>query len=163
MKRDVTLLIWIGCLLYTGCSRRSDEELWMKIEQAKSSKNWDSTLQVSKVLLKEYPQSRYAGWAQFGVAESYRFKSQPREALDNYKIFYNNYPDMQPSAVSLFLIGYIYNNDLQLQDSAKVYYNLFLEKYPNHDLAPSVKGELETLGKDPAQILDEKQKKLATK
>ncbi len=145
-------------MLFFSCAQLSDEELWIKIEQAKANNNWDSTMQVSLRILKEYPNGQYGGWAQFALAESYRFKNQPREALDNYKLFYEQHPDMQPSALSLFLTGYIYNNNLQVYDSAKIFYEQFLLKYPNHDLAPTVKFELASLGKSPQDALNEKER-----
>lgn len=137
-----------------GCSSLSDEELWKKVEQAKANRNWDSTIQVSQRILKEYPEGRYGSWARFALAESYRFKNQPREALDNYKIFIERYPEMQPGALSLFLIGYIYANNLQMYDSAKFYYERFLITYPGHELIPSVKLEIESLGKSPSEVLE---------
>lgn len=136
----------------------TDEELWLKVESAKANSNWDSTKQVCERILQEYPNGNYASWARFGLAESYRFKNQPREALNNYRIFYDQHSDKQPAALSLFLIGYIYNNNLQIHDSAKVFYQQFLQKFPLHDLAPTVKFELETLGLTPQEALDSKQK-----
>jgi TolA-binding protein len=111
------------------------------------------------MILKEYPKGRYASWAQFGLAESYRFKNAPREALNHYKVFYEKFPDMQPSALSLFMIGYIYNNNLQVYDSAKYFYQQFLSRFPRHDLAPTVKFELSTIGKTPEEVLMEQQKR----
>ena len=152
MKTVVPFLLF----LLGSCGSFTDEELWIKIEHAKSNKNWDSTLQVSQRLITDYPRGRYSSWARFAIAESYRFKNQPREAVDNYKLFYTQYPDMQPSALSLFLTGYIYSNQLQMFDSAKVFYELFLQKFPKHELAPSVTFELESLGKSPQETLNER-------
>jgi TolA-binding protein len=143
----------LSLLMIGGCSL-SDEELWRRVELAKENNNWDSTMAVSRRILDEFPSGRYAGWARFAIAESHRFKEQPREALDNYKIFIRQYPDMQPAAVSLFLVGYIYSNNLQMKDSAKFFFDEFLVKYPSHELAPSVKLELESLGKSPHETLN---------
>lgn len=148
-------LSMITILFISGCSL-SEEELWLKVEAAKENSNWDSTLTVSQLLLEEYPQGRFAGWARFAVAESHRFKNQPREALDNYKMFIETYPDLQPAAVSLFLVGYLYHNNLQNVDSARYYFEQFLQKYPSHDLAPSVRMEVEMLGKTPQEALNER-------
>lgn len=153
------LFFVIVAALSSSCSKLTDEELWKKVEAAKANNNWDSTQQMCKRILEEYPTSNYASWARFGLAESYRFKNQPREALNNYKLFYEQHPAMQPSALSLFLVGYIYANNLQIPDSAKVFYELFLQKFPNHDLAPSVQFELTTLGKSADEALLELQKK----
>ena len=46
------------------------------------------------------------------------------------------------------MIGYIYANVLDDSENAQVEYNLFLQKYPDHELTPSVKFELDFLGKD---------------
>ena len=37
-------------------------------------------------------------------------------------------------------------------DSARIEYLAFLEKYPDHELVPSVKWEMENLGKDISDI-----------
>lgn len=131
----------------------SDEELWIKAESARATNNWDSTLLVCRKIIDEYPDGPYAPWARFGIAESYRFKNQPREAVNNYILFYDRYPDMQPSALSLFLIGYIYHNNLLVSDSAQIYYQRFLQKYPDHDLAPTAKTELDALRRYPPETL----------
>ena len=96
--------IALPLLFVAGCSL-SEDELWVKVEAAKESSNWDSTLAVSQLILERYPDGRFAGWARFAAAESYRFKNQPREALDHYKIFIERYPDLQPAAVSLFPVA----------------------------------------------------------
>lgn len=152
MKTAVLLSI----LLLTGCSSLSEDELWKRIESAKANQNWDSTLQVSQRILAEFPEGRFGGWARFAAAESYRFKNQPREALDNYKLFVEQHPDMQPSSLALFLVGYIYGNNLQMNDSAKFYLEKFLTRYPDSELAPSVRLELESLGKSPQEVLEQK-------
>lgn len=154
MKSTIAILL---IFLASSCGKLTDEELWIKVEHAKANNNWDSTGQVCQRIITEYPSSKYAAWARFGLAESYRFRNQPREALDNYKIYYEQHPDKQPSALSLFLIGYIYNNNLQMKDSAKYFYKKFLLQFPNHELAPSVTFELETLGMTPAEALEFKQ------
>lgn len=143
-------------LFFTGCSTLSEDELWKRIESAKANQNWDSTLQVSQRIMTEYPQGRFGGWARFAAAESYRFKNQPREAVDNYKIFVEQYPEMQPASLSLFLVGYLYGNNLQMKDSAKYYLEEFLKRYPNSELVSSVRLELESLGKSPQEVLEQK-------
>jgi tetratricopeptide (TPR) repeat protein len=151
--KHISFPLFLSAVLLAGCSM-SDEELWLKVEQAKENNNWDSTMTVAQRIIDEYPQGRYAGWARFAIAESYRFKNQPREALGHYKLFISNYSDLQPAPVSLFLVGYIYGNNLQVPDSAKYYFEEFLTKYPDHELAPSVRLELESLGRTPHETLN---------
>lgn len=151
-------LLVFPLLFWSACSSLSDEELWKRVEAAKAGKNWDSTLAVSQRILTEFPQGRFASWARFAVAESYRFKNQPREALENYRLFEKEYPDTQAAPLSLFLVGYLYANNLQQSDSAKFYYHQFLERYPQHELVPTVQLELRSLGLTPEQALVQAQK-----
>jgi len=55
-----------------------------------------------------------------------------------------------------FMVGYIYANpqfgDVQDLEKAKNSYEVFLKKYPNHELAPSVQFEMDNLGKDINEI-----------
>ena len=51
-----------------------------------------------------------------------------------------------------FMIGYIYANVINDEKSAKVEYQEFLKKFPNHELAPSVKFEIDYLGKSIEEI-----------
>ena len=50
------------------------------------------------------------------------------------------------------MIGYRYANDIHDLDKAKAAYQEFLKKYPNHELASSVKWELAHLGQDLSEI-----------
>jgi TolA-binding protein len=47
---------------------------------------------------------------------------------------------------ALFMVGYIYNNQLGITDSASAAYKKFLKLYPQNELATSAQFELETLG-----------------
>lgn len=152
MKYIQASIILLACMA-ASCGQLSDEELWIRAEASKKNGNWDSTLHVCNRIIDEFPDGAYAGWARFGVAESYRFKNMPREALDNYKLFYALHPNMQPSAVSLFLIASIYHNNFLRSDSAVYYYQRFLQRYPNHDLAATAKIELETVRQHPPELL----------
>lgn len=70
------------------------------------------------------------------------------EAVENFKGLVDNYPESTHQAEALFLLGFINANDIKNLDEAKKYYETFLEKFPNHDLADDAEYELKTLGKD---------------
>ena len=62
----------------------------------------------------------------------------------------DNFPETREEPHAQFMIGYIYANVNEVRDSesALIEYNLFLDKYPDHELAPSVEFEIDWLGKD---------------
>ena len=71
-----------------------------------------------------------------------------QKAIDNFKKVIDQYPNGKFTATSIFLIGFISNNYTKDLDQAKEYYELFIKKYPEHDMISSAKYELENLGKD---------------
>lgn len=64
-----------------------------------------------------------------------------------------NYPDSKAAPYGLFLNGFIFENNEYDLAKAKTRYELFLQKYPNHKLANSVKSSLKNLGKSPEDII----------
>jgi outer membrane protein assembly factor BamD (BamD/ComL family) len=64
-----------------------------------------------------------------------------------------NYPDSKQAPEGLYLNGFIFENDEYALDKAKDRYELFLQKYPNDELAASVKTSLANLGKSPEDII----------
>ena len=92
------------------------------------------------------------------VAKSIRSVSK---SLSLYDWILKSYPDHERAATSLFIKGFILENELKNQVMAKEVYNSFIEKYPDHQLADDVKFLIENLGKSDeeiARIIEEKQK-----
>ena len=69
-----------------------------------------------------------------------------------YQIF-ERFPNSEDAPKSLFMSAYLLSNELKQYDLATKQYNLFLEKYPDHELAASAKIELENIGLSPEEIL----------
>ena len=70
------------------------------------------------------------------------------EALTNFKNILKNYPESELASKATFMVGFINANHLNNLEEAKKYYEMFIKKYPNHELVDSAKYELETLGKN---------------
>lgn len=69
------------------------------------------------------------------------------EAEQNFQSIVDKFPDGEYHAKAVFMIGFINANYTNNLEKAREYYNKFLEKYPDHDLADDAKYELENLGK----------------
>ncbi len=57
-----------------------------------------------------------------------------------------DYPDFSKVSDCLFLKAFIYENQTKELDKAEKAYTEFLQKYPNHELAPSAKAAIDNLG-----------------
>ena len=75
------------------------------------------------------------------------------KSLSIYDWIIEKYPNYDKTPTSLFLKGFIIENNLGDDDKAREVYNEFLAKYPQHDLADDIEFLLENLGKTDEEIL----------
>ncbi|NNF22153.1 MAG: hypothetical protein HKN67_09435 [Saprospiraceae bacterium] len=75
------------------------------------------------------------------------------KSLAIYDWIIEGYPNYEKTPTSLFLKGFIIENNLRDDEKAGKIYNEFLNKYPNHDLADDVQFLIDNLGKTDEEIL----------
>ncbi len=147
-------LLLIGLLIFSSCSRISEEELWSSAEKNYLEQKLNEAINDYREIVKKYPKSTKADSAQFLIASIYNNELQDfRNAITEYKKFTELFPNDYKTPKALFLIGFIYNNQLHEIDSAKIVYEEFIAKYPDDELAPSAQMEIITLGKDPSELI----------
>ena len=73
-------------------------------------------------------------------------------AINSYADVVKKYSGTSQESQAQFMIGYIYANILGDKSKAELYYKAFLDRFPDHELAPSVTFELDYLGKDINEI-----------
>jgi len=91
----------------------------------------------------------------FNAANIAMNTSKPDLAIDLFKKNSDQGKENKYAATSLFLLGFVYENNKKDLGKAKEAYNEFLSKYPDHVLAPSAKSSLDNLGKSPEQLIME--------
>lgn len=99
----------------------------------------------------------------FKAAEIQRSLKNYTKAIENYETIQSKYADYEKTPHSMFLLGFIYENDLKDNDKAKAVYDKFLAEYPDHELADDVKFSLENLGISPEEIIKRFEEKNAKK
>jgi tetratricopeptide (TPR) repeat protein len=88
-----------------------------------------------------------------GVAKTI---GQPNKALQLYLMVSDQYPDHRRAPTALFMMGHIYEADLQDLDRAKSAYEAFLKRYPKDpDYADDAQYALKHLGKSPEELIAE--------
>lgn len=109
-----------------------------------------------EVLADFYPKTEYGkdafkklGYTEYytidTVGEIYSSGNQLRQnglydlALQKFEQVYTSYPDNKLAPKSIYSIGWVYENNLHIPDSALTYYSLLLEKYPDSEYAKDVK------------------------
>lgn len=108
-----------------------------------------------------YPNSESSPTYLYKAAEVAKSIKSTQKALTLYDWILDEYPNYDKAATTLFIKGFIIENELGNDALAKSVYDSFLEKYPKHELADDVQFLLDNLGKSDeeiAKMIEEKQK-----
>jgi len=151
IKQHITILIVI---LITGCDIfKSAEDLYSEAE-AKRNKGYSiEAIELLKKITNKFSDHDKASKAQYLKAEIYyRDLRDFSKAIDEYGTLRQKYPESPQVPFSLFMQGFIYANMLSDFEKARKYYEEFLNKFSNHELAQSVTFELKYLGLEIQEI-----------
>jgi TolA-binding protein len=114
--------------------------------------------------VEKYPERKEANVAYLmKAAEAARAKSDFKEAIAIYNRVIAEFGWHEKAARALFMKGYTYDNDLEMKDSAVVFYSTFLQRYPRSEFADDAGFLLENIGKTNAEIIEEFEKKQQAK
>jgi outer membrane protein assembly factor BamD (BamD/ComL family) len=141
-------------LILASCSGRNAQNLYDEARAAEDSGKFTVAAEKYEQVVRDYPTEAVAETSLYKVITIRSNSAGDRTpAVDAQRRFLELYPKSAWAPNVTFMLAFNYNNELAQYDSAKKYYQLFLEKYPGHELAASAKFELETIGKEPEHIL----------
>lgn len=161
MKKAVILIFVVLGFIFTSCSTENEKELMQQAQNELQAKNYADAIVTLEKITTEFPGKVEAGQAYVEMAKLYQGRAlkglSEREsylkAVEYYKKVYEDYPDLEEAPGALFMCGFLQANVLHDLTTAEKTYKLFLEKYPNDELAASAKSELDNLGLTPEEIL----------
>ena len=128
------------------------------IENLDANKVADTAkLVVSKSLeyAAKFPQDSLAAGYLFKAADVSNGLKDYGKAIKYWGQVWRNYPAYKKAADALFLQGFTYENALEDKDNAKVYYQDFLKRFPDHPLASQVTLSLEMMDKNLDDLIKE--------
>jgi len=147
----ISLLLLI---FFSSCSKKTDNGLFKEASELESKKDFQRSAELFESVVSQFPTSAYAESSLIHLSVLYNNElKDARLAIHTYQRCYTMFPSSSQASTMLFLSGFVYNNELHRIDSARMIYETFLQKYPTHELAPSAKFEIETLGQDPLVAL----------
>jgi TolA-binding protein len=167
MKRLLNLVI-ISAIVFMVASCQDSLE---KLEEAVYSEDFvydEKGLEKATELTELYiekaeadPEGAEAPDYLFKAAELSMNVGKTQQAMDLYNKVIYTYPEYEKAPECLFLLAFIYENSLENYGKAKELYELFLEKYPDHDFADDAQFSLQYLGKSPEELMKEFEEKNA--
>jgi len=108
-----------------------------------------------------YPDSDEAPSYLYKGAEMARTLRTFNKALSIYEWISEKYPDYEKTPTTVFLKGFMLENEMNDKERAREVYSTFLVTYPNHELADDIQFLLDNIDKSDQQIMEmiEKKKK----
>lgn len=109
-----------------------------------------------------YPNNEKAPEYLYRAAEMARTLKTYPKALSIFDWIESKYPNYEKTPTTVFLKGFMLENELKNKEAAREVYNNFLTKYPNSDLVDDVKFLLDNIDKTDEEIMkmiDEKASK----
>jgi len=124
-----------------------------KTESLRKRKMLKEAVDHLMFMIKEYSSNDLSPKAQYMLGDIYMNDFRDfTTAIQEYRKVIKNYAGSSQEPHALFMIGYIYANIINDNKSAEIEYKSFLKHFPNHELYPSVKFELDFLGKSIEEI-----------
>ncbi len=99
-----------------------------------------------------YPETEDAASHLFRAAEIAKSIQTFPKLMSLYDWIIDRYPNYEKTPTTLFLKGFVLENDLKNDEKAKEVYDHFIATYPNHELRDDVEFLLENLGKTDEEI-----------
>jgi len=99
----------------------------------------------------------------FILAQKYQSEGKDEEAVEALEKLVKEFPEDENRSIAVFMLGFIYANNLKEYDKAGKYYKMMLEEYPDHEFTDDAKFELDNLGRDIDSLLFERIKKQESK
>jgi TolA-binding protein len=104
--------------------------------------------EVWKSLLKKYPQYNLEKDF-FDYAQKFQDEEKPQTAIKLYEEILNFLPNSPNRDKALFLMGFVYSEQLKDYIKAKEIFEKFIKEYPQSDLKDDAEYLLKNLGKEP--------------
>lgn len=167
--KAIALLILSGAFLLSCSDPRSEDiEKINNMEQALFAEEGSmGSMDKANELIDTY--LSFADlYTEDSLAPEYLFKAadiamninRGEMAIDLYNRILSSYPDFRKAPECLFLKAYVYENNLGQLNKARVFYQEFIDKYPDNDFADDAEISIQNLGKSPEELIREFEEKM---
>lgn len=110
-------------------------------------------VELSKTFVAENPDDENAATILFRAADVARGLREYGQAIELWGRVWRSYSDFTRAPDALFLQGFTFDADLRDAANAEKYYTLFLQKYPDHELAAQVQQLLHVVSEQPEELI----------
>jgi len=129
--------------------------LYDDLQEAFNPQAAENLIAEYELFVLTYPKDTMAPEYLFKAAELAMAISSSARALKLYGTVYQDYPNHHKAGTSLFLMGFVNDDQLKNLVEARKYYQQFIAEFPEHNLTDDATFSLENLGKSDEDIIRE--------
>lgn len=147
-----------------GCSSQDDNIdriaeletlLYANSQEAFDVQAAENLISEYELFVQTYPQDTMAPGYLFKAAELAMAIRSSAKAIELYGKVYNDYPGNSQAGTSLFLMGFVNDDQVKNLAEAQKYYRRFISEFPEHNLIDDATFSLLNLGKSDEDIIRE--------
>lgn len=166
----ISIVLLISTILFISCNNTNNSNNTVTLDQISSLENelFSSESSMSPDMSKAkhlaelyiefaklYPKDQLSPEFLYKASDIYMNMNYPRRAIVLYDDILTKYPNYKNIPTIMFLKGFVYDDQLKDYDNARIYYQIFLDKYPESDFADDAIISLNNLGKSPEEMIKE--------
>jgi len=167
--KNLTLFVLLFSLLFYSCNNDStvnetvkvvtEESIEKIIDELKESNTIDKEkvgelIESIDVFSEENPTNKNTPKHLELKAKYLGAMGQNAEALKVYNDIYTNYKQYENRPDALFMMAFLYENNMLNKEKAKEYYQKYLNEFPNEDFAKDAKFSLDNIDKTPEELME---------
>jgi len=142
----------LACLFSGACSEQTPDEVFATAAAAAADTSQaDQAIQLFTDFVARYPEHELAAKALKHLAHITQQRGDNQGGIAYYQRLIDHFPQSGFNAEAQFMIGFIYEEDLQEYEKARQAYQKVIDDYPDSELAASARHLLPNVGRDPEE------------
>jgi TolA-binding protein len=142
----LTVAFFVSAIFLTGCGKSPDKLYNEGRSLIQKKENESQGVQIFENFEKKFPDDRRTPEVILALATYYQNQKKFGEAEQAYNRLQEKYPKTSEAYKGMFLLGYMYYEDMKDIERAKAVLNRFIAAYPDSGLTVSAKVLVENIG-----------------
>jgi len=146
-KNIIILIIFLQlAIIITGCSKSADDLYDESKTLIMKEETFDKGVETLMKFEKKFPKDKRTPEIVLALATSFQARKDFEKAEDTFKRLIEKFPESPEAYKGMFILGYMYFDDMKNKEKAKDILNKFIKMYPDSGLTVSARILIENIG-----------------
>ncbi len=133
-------------IMLSGCGKSPDDLYAEGKAFLINDETFDKGVETLLLFEEKFPEDDRTPEVILAVASSYQSRKKYTTAIETFERLIEKYPDTVEAYKGMFLLGYMYYEDIKDQEKSETVLNKFIELYPDSELTISARVLIENIG-----------------